>query len=440
MRGVTDSRKRGNAAEINADVTARRLSCLRRPAWLRYFGIGSSYLIETQGRICVIWKVGKTRRRRTNVSNKVAIEERTLRAELRRLGYWGQPATVILHPPVVAVKMFAIGAEKPETWLAAHLSEISPPGNRRDLAMVYHAVRDGQLVAVFSHKSELRRLLITLQGVGMAIDSIVPAALFVWEEIEEITNAESNAVRFVLRQNRVGEEGKVRTFQVELPEECPDREACGHTTATLRKYANCIRRGSSGRRQGFASLDFLPQFGLPRALATRDLSQAIKVMSFLLLVIVIVVTGLWATQLVLGNAQEHLRLQETYRALDETEAENAGLEESVERLAVMRSVRVDLPRLLSIVARATPAICRLGSLQLRLDAGSKEVVFSLSGYSREEKEPQAFAAALRQSPGIESVTLERVSRSEYSAQAEHGAMAQAVVFRFEMTGSFSDAK
>ncbi|MCC6963145.1 MAG: hypothetical protein IT585_07830 [candidate division Zixibacteria bacterium] len=413
---------------------------MRRPAWLRYFGIGSSYLIETQGRTCAIWKVGKTRRRRTNVSNKVAIEEKTLRAELRRLGYWGQPATVILHPPVVAVKMVAIGAEKPETWLAAHLSEISPPGNRRDLAMVHHAVRDGQLVAVFGHKSELRRLLTTLQDNGIAIDSIVPAALFVLKEFEESTNAECDAVRFVLGQYRVGEEGKARTFQVELPKESSDRESCGHTAAIFRKYANCIRRGSSRHRQGFACLDFLPQFGLPRALATRDLSQAIKVMSFLLLVIVIVVTGLWATQLVSGNAQEHLRLQETYRALDETEAENAGLEESVERLAAMRSVRVDLPRLLSIVARATPAICWLGSLQLQSDARSKEVVFSLSGYSREEKEPQAFAAALCQSPGIESVTLERVSRSEYSAQAEHGALAQAVVFRFEMTGSFSDAK
>ncbi len=440
MRGVTDSRENGNAAGICADSPAQESSCKRRLAWLRYLSFDSTYLIETQGRMCAIWKVGMTRWRRIDASSRVAIEEGTLRAELRKLGYWGQPATVILHPPVVAVKTFAIGAEKPETWLAAHLSEISPPGNRRDLAVVYHVVKDGQLVAVFAHKSELRRLLTTLQDGGIAIDSIVPAALFALEEIEESANAVCDTVRFMLCRYRVEEEGKVRTLQVELPEESPDGEARGNSAATFRKYTSCIRRGSSRRRQGFASLDFLPQFGLVRALATRDLFRAIRVMSILLSVIVIVVTGLWATQLVSGNTQEHLRLQESYRALDNIEAENAGLEESAERLAAMRSVRVDLPRLLSSMARAAPANCWLGSLQLRSDAESEKVVFSLSGYSREENEPQAFATGLRQSPGIDMVTLERVSRSESSAQAENVSLTHAAAYRFEMTGSFSDAK
>jgi len=347
---------------------------------------------------------------------------------------------VILHPPIVAVKLFAVGAEKPELWLAAHLSEISPPGNRRDLALAYQAIKGGQVAAVFARKSELRSLLTKLQGAGLAIHSIVPAALLALEVIEESADAERDAGRFVLCQYRVGIVAQVRALWVETPDGSGSQDAREHTATTLLKFANRVHTESSRCRRGFVTLDFLPQFGLPRALPTRDLLRAIRLTSSLLLALVIAVTGLWATQLVSGNAEEDLRLQESYRALDETQKENAELEKAVERLDAMRSVRVDLPRWFSTISRAVPANCWLGSLQLRAEAEGAEVVFALSGYSREESEPQAFAAALRQGPGIAMVTLERVSRSETPTQAENSALTHAAVFRFEMTGRYSDAK
>lgn len=440
MRSVADSRTREDIAGSRADLSARRPLCKRALAWLRCCSIGNSYLIETQGRMCAIWKVGMGKWRPTDAFTRIANEEAAIREELRGLGYLGQPATVILHPPVVAVKLFAIGAESPEEWLAAHLTEISPPGNRRELALAYHAAKAGELVTVFARKSEVHRLLTTLQCAGIAIDSLVPAAQLVLAETEKPAETSRDVVRFMLCQYRVGGEGQFQTLQVESPEESSDREALRNSAATLRRYAIRVHEESSKRHGRFSRLDFRPQFGLPRALPTRYLLRATRLMGCLLLALVTVVIGLWATQMLSGEAEEDSLLREIYRARDEIQAENARLEGSIERIAGMRSVRADLPRLFSAISRAVPAHCWLGSLQLRSEAEGEEVVFTLSGYSRDEDAPQVLAAALRQSPGFAAVTLERVSRAEASVDTEKGALTHAAVFRFEVTGRFNDAE
>lgn len=438
MRGIAKTQAVVDSLGAGSESRSATHSLRQIATFARSLTSQTEFLIETQGHDLVVWRLGARRNQADcATSGLLALEAPAVRRELRQLGYWGQPVTVVLHPPLLALKTFKIGDEPPEQWLAKHLPDISPPGNRRDLAIVYQVVGKNVLFAAFALKSRLRELLFRFQETGLTVAKFVPAIQVALDPPSAPVQAHHQSVLFGLCQYDIFRVCDRIEVVADLPDKVLDNAAQTMLKSHLSGYAGKLRSRVTGLPAESPDLDFLTQLGLPRALTTRHLHRVVRIATGLVMMLFLLVAGTRTAGLLASKEESDTRIASTRTALAQVQAENAGLENALARHRDYGSERTDLPLLLSLVTHALPTKSWLGSFQIQSEATGHGFTFSLTGYCRDENDPPVFAAALRHDRRFVSVTLERVTRSEPVAGGETKSNP---VSRFSLTGTFRNVE
>ncbi len=116
-------------------------------------------LVETQGTDFVVWsKQSNKTVSKLHKSEVHPLDAASLKQVMSGFEYFGQPVSIVLHPPCVCLKTFQLDTSDAGRWLASHLAEITPPGNRRDQVMSYQCDKSGSLFVAFARRTFLTEL------------------------------------------------------------------------------------------------------------------------------------------------------------------------------------------------------------------------------------------------------------------------------------------
>lgn len=342
-------------------------------------------------------------------------------AELKRIfkaSYYAfQPITVVLHPPTVCIKTFSLDGGEPSQWLAEHLHEVFPPGDRRQMRLVSAACREGQLLVAVMNRAVLNNISQAIWQAGGSIKAIVPAVasdLAAFSSTGKSTSSEWALVRYEYETR----EGALSIWP-----------SVSEGTNRPRRLAGQPCLDSPLSRQ----LDFLPQLKVAKSPTTRHLVRAVRaslttIIALLFLTLVLYLAGSVYRSVTTTNNEETSKLSNRVTALQE---QNRDLRQQLGGMRSTQSGKTIVGRLLHAIAQATPDDTWLQRLEVQKMSDGNEYELRMSGLSRSDKSPATFAAALAANPEIAEASLSRVGKGGTATRERSGSSS---VIEFDLQG------
>ncbi|GEM_PF-6365993 len=397
----------------------------------RAIGYGSAFycdfFLEVSGERLALWT-------RKSVSFGDAPDPAELRRILKASHYAFQPITVILHPPTVCIKTFRLEGMTAPEWLTDHLHEVFPPGDRRQMRLVYATCRPDQLVVAVTNRAALHSIAQLIWQAGGSIAAIVPAPALDLAEPTLIHDGRSSTWNLVTyHYEQKGIDLSIWPSCV-IPEEASTHSTlCGSPPVAVRY-----------RRQTKApllqQLDFLPQLKIPRPIPTRFISQSLRASSvvtaiLLALVTVFCLAGAAYRSATTKNTERLTTLGSRVTQLQEHDRE---LKRQLNDMTSEYRGKPGVGRVLYTIASSTPENVWLRQLELQRTSDNGGYDLRANGLASDNTGPSSFATALDRSQLFAEAHLVRVSRINESVRGLSGGAPPGKIIEFDLQGRTVD--
>ncbi len=384
-------------------------------------------VMETTGTEFVIWRKGNAAGAPGVSSSAVyPLGLVALEKALSEIDYIGEPVTVVLHPPCVCLKSFSPSAENPGMWLASHLVEILPPGNRRELVMGYRKWNFDHLLAAFVRRSFLTRLRDLLQKARVSVQGIYVGGSMAADSLTQRSDvrAEQSIVfslcTYEVTRNRDGAQVLPRLTETKLPG----------------RLSNLLSLSLAITAQG-EQIDFREQIGFPRvpsSRVTRWIVRAEFVLILILMGAILLHWGMWAITGDRSPAPDYLLAE---RALDELREQNEKIAREVDLAYKLQQPKYNTCDFLKSIALATPPQVWLTSISFGTAASEASSAFGLNGLSLNGDEPLCLADSLRNDRDMRSVALTKAGIVENPGPVPKHKLFRDHLTKFEITGNYA---
>ena len=384
--------------------------------------LSSDFYLEVSGERLALWSSKPSSHIEALAAGAFSRSE--LKRLLRSSHYAFQPITVVLHPPTVCIKTFNLAGLSVSQWLTEHLHEVFPPGDRREMRMVHGICSRDQLLVATVDRGVLGNISQMVWQAGGSIKAIVPAAaldLSTTEPTLEVTDLTSSwmLVQYEYQRNEAA---------LSIWSSCvtpKETSGFGTTVNRLRTEDHLAQH-----------LDFLPQLKVARPLPTGLVARILKTSAIvtsilLLLTVILYLSGTFYHSATTAGDKEATVLSKRVTQLQE---QNREQKRQLAGLVLTNSGDAEVGRLLYAVAKATPDDAWLQRLELQRLPDNHTYEFRMSGLSRNDKAPAAFATALMQSRQVEEAHVSRVGKTNDSVRDRFGRTVANKTTEFDLQG------
>lgn len=412
------------------------------------------FALETEGTEFVLW---------SSHSNDVAanlqktcqlpLTIESLSRAMADVDYCGQSIVVILHPPCVCLKTFQIPPDNPSRWLAAHLTEIAPPGNRRDQVVSYHCNGAGQMRVAFARRQSLLGLGKLFCSAGVSVQEVqvggeVGSNFFssANRQLSEcfvsfslcsyrFISAESSLEVYPVLNTNHTSELLVESSLSDSHKSVSSRSECGSASQVIRSILNPIAE-TDLRSIEYEWLNFRTHLGYPRAVPNKLIRQIVRVELALLVCMLVIFALHWGAKSIFGQPSADEQYRTAVEQLDGLRHKNELFAAELERSKEVRIPRLAACNFLKAVASAAPKQSWLNSISYSSSGSETAMNFALVGFSLDEEDPLRFSDSLRNNREMRSVVLTKgaivqsgSSRPETTPSGNH-------LTKFEITGQY----
>lgn len=412
------------------------------------------FALETQGTEFVLWyscrnDAGADIRK----SDRLPLTIESLNRALADQEYCGQSIVVILHPPCVCLKTLHISPDYPSRWLAAHLTEIAPPGNRRDQVVTYHCNGAGQMQVAFARRQSLLDLGKLFCSAGVSVQEVcvggdVRSNVFSSSDRElsdclvsfslcsyRFDNAESGLEVYpVLSSNHTSE------FFVEasLTDSNASTSSCSKRSSDRQSIRSILNPNAKTdlRSIEYELLSFRTHLGYPRAVPNKLIRKIVRAELALLVCMLVIFALHLGAKSIFGQPSADEQYRTAVEQLDGLRHKNELFAAELKRSREVRIPRLAACNFLKAVASAAPKQAWLNSISYSSSGSETTMNFALVGFSRDEEDPLRFSDSLRNNREMRSVGLTKgaivqsgSSRPETTPSGNH-------LTKFEITGQY----
>ena len=389
--------------------------------------LNQEFVFETRGNDFTVW------RRTTGIRNGTScqaslrkLERSSLSAALSELEYRGQPMSVILHPPCVCLKVLTIDSGNPDSWLAAHLADISPPVNRRELMMSFQHFESKRLQVAFVRRSFIAELATLFRSSRVSVSGIyVGGAIAVEAELASGLDSGGASANFALC-----------TYQLHVSEGDYQLLASLDKSGTVGTSPDSFTI-VSGVRLKRQSIDFRIQAGLPKALSISKLSIVVRAQLRIALLCICATILYWGARSINSDHTVDSSYQTAVRELRTLRQQSQSFRSELESIGHVRRPTFVASTFLRTVATATPGQTMLGSITYSNNAEAGKCNFSLTGYSKDGNGPLELTDSLRNGPQVLSAALTRVGLVDSPVGNLGNAQSHLRWTKFEIAGEYA---
>ncbi len=414
---------------------------------IRSFAVrtGQPVVLETTGTEFIAWR--RHHSRKASITMRSAIEPLntlSLMSALRQIEYIGEPIHVILHPPCVCVRAFQPKTENSEKWLASHLIEVAPPGNRRDLVMCYQTLPPNLIIVAFARRAFLKELIQLAQQSRSSLKGIYAGgSLAISSLTRQVDEYHQLSVDFSLCRYEVSREDEtVQIFPRSIlsgDSGSPSSPESGSSQSSPSVIAGQLPAVStqsillSAQRD---TVDFAPQIGLPKIFSSDFVRKVLHAELIAILLLLAIILIQWEATLVCGNPVSNAEYRSMVSDLTELRQLNSLAAREVELATNLQRPRLNTCHFLKSVALATPPHVWLSSITFNTPTSGAVSVFALAGFSMNGDGPLQFVDSLRSVRDCQSVTLTKVNIVEHSLLDIGLKNRSDGLTRFEITGEY----
>lgn len=413
------------AQQFRKSIRSTQASVLKgRMAILRSLAIRSerAIVLETNGTEFVVWRENHSRKATGTVISAIEpLNTVSFTRTLHEIEYVGESIHVILHPPVVCVRSFQPKTENSDKWLASHLVEVAPPGNRRDFVMCYRTLPLNLLIVAFARRAFLSELTqmaqqsrISLKGIyaggSLAADSLFRLA----DECHQLR------VDFSLCRYEVSREDEaVQIFPHANSSGIILSSASSEATTLSPQYTVTAGQLPTVSCQSIVlsakgdTIDFASQIGLPKTLSSHIARRVLHTEFITILLLLGILLLHWGVQTADGNPVSDTNYRMVIGKLTALRQKNSLAMKEVELATGLQRPRLTACFFLRSVALATPPQVWLSSITFGTPASGAACTFALVGFSISDDGPLRLADSLRSARDIRAVTLTKVNIVEH---------------------------